>query len=85
MSYSLKLEKKPMIKVGIIENIQDSLENVAKLLASMGKRSLVVDDKRHSLLKKSYRIEIVPVELLRWEFQRHIDPKYWFDMLYYIR
>ena len=73
-----------MVKVGTIENIQDSPEKVAKLLASMGKKSLdFIDAKERSFLKKSYRIEIVPVEHSRWEFQLHIHPKYWFDMLYY--
>jgi hypothetical protein len=87
MPYStpeLKIGGKPMIKVGTIENIQDSPEKVAKLLASIGKKSLdFIDDKDHSLLKESYRIEIVPVGYPRWEFQLHIHPKYWFDMLYY--
>ena len=74
---ALKIDGKPMIKVGTIENIQDSPKKVAKLLASMGKISLdFIDDKKHSLLKESYRIEIVPVEHLCWEFQLNIHLKY---------
>ena len=64
MSYStpikneLKIGGEPMIRVGTIENIQDSPEKVAKLLASMGKKSLdFIDDKEHSLLKNHIELK----------------------------
>ena len=55
---ALKMGKETMVKVGIIENIQDSPEKVAKLLASMGKKSLdFIDDKEHSLLKNHIELK----------------------------
>ncbi len=52
-----------MIKVETIKNIQDSPKKVAKLLVFMGKISLdFINDKEHSLLKESYKIEIILVE-----------------------
>lgn len=75
---------RPIIKVGTIENIQDSPERVAKALAILGRKCLdFVDNKDHALFKKSYRIEIVPVDHPRWEYQLHIPAKAWFYMLYY--
>src|SRR5947209_8604496 len=80
----MEWKSRPVIRIDSIENILDNPVNVAKKLVELSKRSLdFIEDPQHALFKKSYRIEIVPVEHPRWEFQLHIHPKYWFDMIYY--
>ncbi|GES82044.1 hypothetical protein GLOIN_2v1782595 [Rhizophagus clarus] len=79
-------DKKPIVKIGTIENIEDTPDRVSKALASLGKKCLdFIDNKEHALFKKSYRIEIVPVKHPQWEFQLYFPAEIWFDMLYYVK
>ncbi|CAI2190500.1 7928_t:CDS:1, partial [Funneliformis geosporum] len=79
-------DKKPIVKFGTIENIEDTPDRVSKALASLGKECMdFIDNKENALFKKSYRIEIVPAEHPQWEFQLYFPAETWFDRLYYVK
>ncbi|PKC57554.1 hypothetical protein RhiirA1_428398, partial [Rhizophagus irregularis] len=67
----LSWDNKPIVKIG-----------VSKALAFLGRKCLdFIDDREHAAFKKSYRIEIVPVNHPQWEFQLHISAENWFVTL----
>jgi hypothetical protein len=79
-------DKKPIVKIGTIENIEDTPDSISEALVVLGGKCLdFIDNKEHAVFKKSYRIEIVPVKHPQWEFQLYFPAENWFDMLYYVK